>query len=313
MPWIAAIGAAVCAYVGVAAVSTMVAMVVGGAIVGAAVGALYTAVKGGNLGKNVLYGAIGGAVVGAGGAALGYGEAASATATSTTSTGLGTAGSGVTAESTTITTGAGNLAAPAATTTAGSTAGSTASELFASSQEWMGIGAVANMLGGFLSGSDKMSASQQLDAQKEQLDAQLAANKENLDKQLAAQRDIASSNNATTEEKIANDLAVSTAQLKQAQDQFNSTMDWNKFQYSDTNARTDKTKADNNAAITDASQYIQDSSKSPTVTQTNSRRKQLASPIWGNADQAQQQAAQTGQAAPLGQGILTQGAQNGTA
>lgn len=70
MGFVAALGAAVVGAFGATAVSATVATVVGGAIVGAATGALYSAFTGGDVGKGLLWGAVGGAALGGLGAEL---------------------------------------------------------------------------------------------------------------------------------------------------------------------------------------------------------------------------------------------------
>lgn len=68
MSWLSAIGGVVAAAFGATAISVGVASIVGGLVVGAAAGALYTAFKGGNLFKNMAFGALGGAALGGVGA-----------------------------------------------------------------------------------------------------------------------------------------------------------------------------------------------------------------------------------------------------
>ena len=81
MAWMAAIGGVVASAFGATAISAGMAAVVGGLVVGAAAGAIYTAFKGGNLFKNMAFGALGGAALGGigaymtGGAAM-FGETA---------------------------------------------------------------------------------------------------------------------------------------------------------------------------------------------------------------------------------------------
>jgi len=60
---LAGIGAWAASAVGVGTISVTTAAIVGGAIVGAAIGGITAAVTGGDIGKGLLFGAIGGAVL----------------------------------------------------------------------------------------------------------------------------------------------------------------------------------------------------------------------------------------------------------
>lgn len=68
MSWLSAIGGVVAAAFGATMISVGAAAIVGGIVVGAAAGAIYTAFKGGNLFKNMAFGALGGAALGGVGA-----------------------------------------------------------------------------------------------------------------------------------------------------------------------------------------------------------------------------------------------------
>lgn len=76
MAWMAAIGAVVASAFGATAISVGMASIVGGLVVGAAAGAIYTAFKGGNLFKNMAFGALGGAALGGVGAFMAGGTGA---------------------------------------------------------------------------------------------------------------------------------------------------------------------------------------------------------------------------------------------
>ena len=83
MAWMAAIGGVVASAFGASAISVGMASIVGGLVVGAAAGAIYTAFKGGNLFKNMAFGALGGAALGGIGAASAGGGWVSASASQT--------------------------------------------------------------------------------------------------------------------------------------------------------------------------------------------------------------------------------------
>ena len=76
MAWMAAIGGVVASAFGASAISVGMASIVGGLVVGAAAGAIYTAFKGGNLFKNMAFGALGGAALGGVGAFMAGGTGA---------------------------------------------------------------------------------------------------------------------------------------------------------------------------------------------------------------------------------------------
>ena len=282
MAWIAGIGIAVSAAFGATAVSGLTAMVVGGVVVGAAVGGLYSAVTGGNILKGVLYGAVGGAVVGAGGYALGFGEVAA---------GGGTMGAATTASGSQLsgTLGAEELGAQLGgaeiSISGGIGSGATGGEGFGAAlftKDGIGfLGGAASLGAAFLNGGAAG------DLGKDQIES----NEKITSEKLAAEKEMAAANNKTALA-VAGMQAESAARARESQERiaanelafgkekFGKEFDESQWRDRDDRKTVETAKREFAEGITEASKYVAGSTQVVSLVESNRRRNELPSPSW---------------------------------
>jgi len=316
MPWLAGIGVAVAGAFGASVAATsLTAMVVGGMVVGAAVGGLYAAVTGGNILKGVLYGAVGGAVVGGGAYAMGYGGYGVVSSES-----MAVPISGATSV------GAGENAAMAAAEASqsggilGSVGGggeitkTTAGEGFKlfSSEGMYATGAISSLGGAFLKGGAEGDAAEKsIEASERMQSEKLAADKEiakAANETALAQAEIAAGS-ADARNKSAEKMAA--ADLEFNKEKFSK--EFSESQWRDRTDREEKETARQRfeTGLGEASKYVAGNTKVVTLVESSRRRKQLPSPAWygaatGTATGADASTASTAQqqAQPQPSGIL---------
>jgi hypothetical protein len=259
MPWLAAVGFAI---VGTA-VSVGFATVVGGIVVGAAIGALYSAVTGGNILKGVLYGAIGGAVVGGVGAAMGLGTAAAG------STGVATAEVGVAG-----TTLGGTTAELGGTLTAASTTGIAEAGAGASLFSAEGLSAASSLM---TAGSAFMAGGQQLDP-----DAQMALAREKMesDERIAAMRGGGSTSLEETRLRIASGEKLAASDLLENARQFDESLQERIFEDRETRKEEEEARGRFEVGILEASEYMESATETVSVVESSSQRRDLPAPVW---------------------------------
>lgn len=255
MPWLAAVGV----WVGISATAVGLATVVGGIIVGAAIGALYSVVTGGDILKGILYGAIGGAVVGGAGAALGLGGATGAGGAATAEAGV----AGTTVGSTAAELG-GTLTAAEI-----STAGTSAS-LFSAE----GLGAAASMMS---VGSAFMAGGQKLDP-----DAQMALAREKMasDERIAAMSGSGSTSLEETKLRIASGEKLAASDLLENARQFDESLQERIFEDRETRKEEEEARGRFEVGILEASEYIKGATETVSAVESSSQRRDLPTPVW---------------------------------
>ena len=277
MAWIAGIGAAVAGAFGASvAVGGLASMVIGGAVVGAAVGGLYSAVTGGDILKGVLFGAVGGAVVGFGGSALGFGQTAVGSATSISgATSLGASENvalAATTAGTEISASGGILGgvAPAATKSA-----------FFTTEGMAATGMVASLGSAFLQGG----------AGSDIAESKIASDEKMQSERLAADKEMAQANNETQLAAAEIARAAGDARNKSAEKMAAADLDFNKNKFSqefsedqwrDRKDREEKAtaKQEFQTGLEQASQYVAGNTQVVGLVETSRRRKSLPSPAW---------------------------------
>ena len=278
MAWLGAVGAAVVGYFGVSvAASSLAAMVVGGIVVGAAAGALYSAVSGGNILKGALYGALGGAVVGAGGWALGFGGTGAASATAVPE--VGAAGS-TTLGAETASTGAilGGTNTVAAKTTAGA--------LF-TAENVQAMGAVASLGSAFMKGGDTLDTDAQLaEAEK---DRELRR-KESADRVAASEKSSDTSLQQTMAQ-IASNEKISQAERDLKAEQFTADFDFRTRQYEEEAALVETGRQRFETGIKEGADYVKSNTPTVSLVEVSEQRKSLPGPSWWEEQQTQPEAA----------------------
>jgi hypothetical protein len=251
-------------------------MVVGGIVVGAAAGALYSAVSGGNILKGTLYGALGGAVVGAGGWALGFGGTGAASATAVPEVGA-TGSTAIGAE--TASTGAILGGTDAATST-------TAGTLF-TAENVQAMGVVASLGSAFMKGGDTLDT-----------DAQLAeAEKDReLRRQESADRIAASDKSSDTSlqqtmAQIASNEKISQAERDLKAEQFTADFDFRTRQYEEEAALVETGRQRFETGIKEGADYVKSSTPTVSLVEVSEQRKSLPGPSWWEEQQTQPEAA----------------------
>lgn len=304
MAWIAGIGAAVAGIFTAGAVSSLASMVVGGLIVGAAVGGLYSAITGGDILDGVLYGALGGAVLGAGGAALGFGSGT-----------LGSVAGGEIAAGA-IPVGIEGSAYGAAAVTELSTSGgilggvgagikSAGSALF-TSEGFGAIGAVSSLGSAFLKGG----------MESDSIDKQIASSERMQSEKLDAEREMAAAANETAlaqaemaaESAAANRESqekLATAELDFSKDKFSK--EFGEDQWRDREDRREKKEAKERfeEGLQEASEYVAGNTQVANLVDSSRRRKELPSPAW--YERPAPTTEPPAQPQPAATGMLTQG------
>ena len=281
MGFLAVIGVAVAGAFGVTAISVGVAMVIGGVIVGAAVGALYAAVTGGNILKGLLYGAIGGAVVG-GGAAVALGATAAPGTVAGgyvagTGQALGTAGAGATGSASIL----------------GGAAATKASSLFTASNV-QAVGAVASLGSAFLHGGEELDPDAQLAEAEKDRDLQRELSQAKVDAAMGQ----AELGLEGTMARIASTEKIAGNELEFGKEKFTKEFDESKYRYRDEKAEVEAGRKRFEAGIKDASKYVRGNVKSVSLVETSKQRNNLPSPVWSQQPQQQAPASQPAQAAP---------------
>lgn len=287
MAFIAGIGAAVVGAFSTAAASiTGLTMAVGTAIVGAGVGALYSAVTGGNILEGALYGAVGGAVVGYGASALGFGSAAATNiaggaATTATEVAPYAAGSGQTLGS-----GAGILSGSGVQASNMATG---ASNFWGSgSGVWNAAGAAMSMGSAFVQGGNSIDPDAALAFKEEEAQKDRDLKTSLADKNNAASLEAAGMSLQATRDKIASDEKLAAEELAFSKEKWSSEFDESNWRYRDENEREDKAEEEQKTAISNASQAVQQNTKTASLVDNFRRRKQFVNPSW-KTDTAQQQ------------------------
>lgn len=282
MPWLGGIGAAVAAFVGISvAAASVTAVVIGGIVVGAAVGGLYAAVTGGDILKGVLYGAVGGAVVGFGGVALGFAgpvtAAGGAGFAPTTAGGL-TGSLATEAE----VAGAVGTATTEVSVTGGILGGAPAAggSLF-TTEGLMMTQAVGSLGSAFL----------QAVAMGDAAEGQIASNEKMQSERLAADKELAEAGNATQLQAAEIARAAGDARNKSAEKMAAADLDFNKNKFSqeftedqwrDRTDREEKATAKQQfqSGLEQASQYVAGNTQTVGLVESSRRRKALPSPAW---------------------------------
>ena len=284
MPWIAGIGVAVAGAFGATIATTgLAAMVIGGAVVGAAVGGLYSAITGGDILQGVLFGAVGGAVVGFGGHAIGYSgygvvgsESLASPISGATSFGAseGAAMAAQTAATEVSTTGGilGGITKEATKTGFGA--------LF-TTEGMAATGMVASLGSAFLQGG----------AGSDIAESKIASDEKMQSERLAHDKELAAANNETQLAAAEIARAAGDARNKSAEKMAAADLDFNKNKFSqefsedqwrDRKDREEKAtaKQEFQTGLEQASQYVAGNTQVVGLVETSRRRKSLPSPAW---------------------------------
>ena len=275
MSWMAAIGGVVASAFGATAISAGMASVVGGLVVGAAAGAIYTAFKGGNLPKNMAFGALGGAALGGVGAYMAGGTAAFTSANSAALTGLGVAES------------AANVSAVwggmsgAAEVGGGSVVGG----LLGGGSNVMGMGGLASLGAAFLNGK---AADKDRDAELAWKEKEYELANKKLDQDMAAAEMAAS----TSRENALTAAETAASQLEFAREKFSKEFDEDKRRY-DTEWQDAQDLRDQfRQSVVAGSQYASGSTPTIRPLELKRQRMELPQPSWITGKNQPQQVAQ---------------------
>ena len=278
MAWMGYLGAAVAGAIGVSiAASSIAAGIIGGLIVGAAAGAMYTAWKGGNLFKNMAFGALGGAALGGIGAAAAGGGWVTASATQTAASATssvyaaGGAAAGV------------NGATGAASTTSGLLGGAAVG-----GSNLQGIGGLAGLGAGYLNG---LQATKDRKADQAWKEKQFELENKGIDAQLTAAEMAAS----TSRENALTAAETAGNQLEFARDKFSKEFTEDKRRYDTDRQDAQDLRDQFRQSVVAGSQYA--SGATPTIRplELKRQRMELPQPSWitgKNQQVAQAQPAQ---------------------
>ena len=293
MPFLAPIGIAVAGAFGVGLAATGIsAMVIGGLVVGAAVGGLYSAFTGGNILKGVLYGAVGGAALGAGAYAMGfggYGVVSTESLAGGTSVGMGENVTGAMAaaksatEVSSVSGGTGGLIAE------GGERAISAKGWF-TAENYLAVGAISNLGSKFLAGG---AAGDAADAdrkqQNEQFYKKLEADKKMQEESLLAQREM---NAAQVEAQLEGISAQErTADKNRDENARQFGLEFGESQWRDREGRaeTERQRVRVNEGIHGAAAYVAGSTKVVNLVESTLKRKGLPGPSWAGSTQPGQQ------------------------
>jgi len=296
MPFLAPIGIAVAGAFGVGLAATGIsAMVIGGLVVGAAVGGLYSAFTGGNILKGVLYGAVGGAALGAGAYAMGfggYGVVSTESLAGGTSVGMGENVTGAMAaaksatEVSSVSGGTGGLIAE------GGERAISAKGWF-TAENYLAVGAISNLGSKFLAGG---AAGDAADAdrkqQNEQFYKKLEADKKMQEESLLAQREM---NAAQVEAQLEGISAQErTADKNRDENARQFGLEFGESQWRDREGRAEveRQRVRVNEGIHGAAAYVAGSTKVVNLVESTLKRKGLPGPSWAGSTQPGQQPAQ---------------------
>ena len=279
MAWMAAIGGVVASAFGASAISVGMASIVGELVVGAAAGAIYTAFKGGNLFKNMAFGALGGAALGGVGAFM-----AGGTGAFTATAQIGGLAAGEVATGMTSVWGAMSGSGAAG---GGGLLGGIGGTLGQGSN----LGGVSMLGAAFLSNLD---ADKDRDAELKQKELDRAANLELGNKKIDADIAAAEMGATTSRENALTAAETAANQLEFAKDKFGKEFAEDTRRYNQERDDATKLRDDFRSSVVAGSQYA--SGAMPTIkpVEIKRQRMQLPQPSWitGNT---QNQARQTAQ------------------
>lgn len=294
MAWMAAIGGVVASAFGATAISAGMAAVVGGIVVGAAAGAIYTAFKGGNLLKNMAFGALGGAALGGVGAFVAGGTSAFTATAQIGGLGAGQIATGMTSvwgamSGSGAAGGGGLLSGIGGAGAGGGGAGSNAGV-------WGLGGLVGNLGAGYLNG---LQATKDREADLAMQEKRFELENKGIDAQLAA-----AEMGATTSRENALTAAETAAnQLEFAKDKFGKEFAEDTRRYNQERDDATKLRDDFRSSVVAGSQYA--SGAMPTIRplELKRQRMELPQPSWITGKN--QQVAQ-GQPAQPQRGLLAE-------
>ena len=276
MAWMAAIGGVVASAFGATAISAGMASVVGGLVVGAAAGAIYTAFKGGNLLKNMAFGALGGAALGGigaymtGGAAM-FGETAA----------IGTSAANA----------AGNVAelwgyqASGGGLLAGGGAGAGGGGAGSNAGVWGLGGLVGNLGAGYLNG---LQATKDREADLAVQERRLELENKGIDAQLTAAEMAAS----TSRENALTAAETAASQLEFARDKFSKEFAEDKRRYDTERQDAQDLRDQFRQSVVAGSQYASGSTPTIRPLELKRQRMELPQPSWITGKNQPQQVAQ---------------------
>ena len=286
-------------------------MVIGGLVVGAAVGGLYAAFTGGNILKGVLYGAVGGAALGAGAYAMGFGGYGVASTESLGATSVGmseNAAAAMAASGSQMTAGMAEVSSVSGGTgglIAQGTEKAISAKGWFTAENYLAVGAISNLGSKFLAGG---AAGDAADAdrkqQNEQFYEKLKADKEEQEKSLLAQREM---NAAQVEAQMAGiEAQVGTADKNREENARQFGLEFGESQWRDREGRaeTERQRVRVNEGIHGAAAYVAGSTKVVNLVESTLKRKGLPGPSWAGSTQPGQQPApqqQVAQQAPAPQ------------
>ena len=279
MAWMAAIGGVVASAFGASAISVGMASIVGGLVVGAAAGAIYTAFKGGNLFKNMAFGALGGAALGGVGAFM-----AGGTGAFTATAQIGGLAAGEVATGMTSVWGAMSGSGAAG-------GGGLLGGIGGAMGQGSNLGGVSTLGAAFLNGMD---ADKDRDAELKQKELDRAANLELGNKKIDADIAAAEMGATTSRENALTAAETAANQLEFAKDKFGKEFAEDTRRYNQERDDATKLRDDFRSSVVAGSQYA--SGAMPTIkpVEIKRQRMQLPQPSWitGNT---QNQARQTAQ------------------
>ena len=279
MAWMAAIGGVVASAFGASAISVGMASIVGGLVVGAAAGAIYTAFKGGNLFKNMAFGALGGAALGGVGAFM-----AGGTGAFTATAQIGGLAAGEVATGMTSVWGAMSGSGAAG-------GGGLLGGIGGAMGQGSNLGGVSMLGAAFLNGLD---ADKDRDAELKQKELDRAANLELGNKKIDADIAAAEMGATTSRENALTAAETAANQLEFAKDKFGKEFAEDTRRYNQERDDATKLRDDFRSSVVAGSQYA--SGAMPTIkpVEIKRQRMQLPQPSWitGNT---QNQARQTAQ------------------
>ena len=279
MAWMAAIGGVVASAFGASAISVGMASIVGELVVGAAAGAIYTAFKGGNLFKNMAFGALGGAALGGVGAFMAGGTGAF---TATAQIGGLAAGEVATG----MTSAWGAMSGSGAAGGGGLLGG-----IGGAMGQGSNLGGVSMLGAAFLNGLD---ADKDRDAELKQKELDRAANLELGNKKIDADIAAAEMGATTSRENALTAAETAANQLEFAKDKFGKEFAEDTRRYNQERDDATKLRDDFRSSVVAGSQYA--SGAMPTIkpVEIKRQRMQLPQPSWitGNTQNQAQQTAQ---------------------
>ena len=279
MAWMAAIGGVVASAFGASAISVGMASIVGGLVVGAAAGAIYTAFKGGNLFKNMAFGALGGAALGGVGAFMTGGTGAFTATAQIGGLAAGEVATGMTSV----------WGAMSGSGAAGG--GGLLGGIGGAMGQGSNLGGVSMLGAAFLNGLD---ADKDRDADLKQKELDRAANLELGNKKIDADIAAAEMGATTARENALTAAETAANQLEFAKDKFGKEFAEDARRYNQERDDATKLRDDFRSSVVAGSQYA--SGAMPTIkpVEIKRQRMQLPQPSWitGNTQNQAQQVAQ---------------------